>query len=63
MTKELYKAIMMRSRSRNKLLNFKTADDLIDNIIEKFNDHPSILNINQKAFTPNTFSFPKCIRR
>ena len=37
--------------------NVAKLDDPIDSIIEKFKDHPSVLNINQKAFTPNTFSF------
>ena len=37
--------------------NAAKLDHPIDSIIEKFKDHPSILNINQKAFTPNTFSF------
>ena len=32
-------------------------DDPIDNIIEKFKDHPSILRISQKQFPPNSFSF------
>ena len=37
-------------------INAAKFDDPIDSIIEKFKDHPSILNVNQIAFTPNTFS-------
>ena len=37
--------------------NAAKLDDPIDSIIGNFKDHPSILNINQKAFTPDTFSF------
>ena len=29
----------------------------IENIIEKFKDHPSIVSINQNGFTSNNFSF------
>ena len=32
-------------------------DDPIENIIEKFKDHPSIVSINQNGFTSNNFSF------
>ena len=37
--------------------NAAKLDDPIESIIEKLKDYPSILNVNQKAFTPNTFSF------
>ena len=37
--------------------NAAKLDDPIDSIIDKFKDPSSILNINQKAFTLNTFSF------
>ena len=31
--------------------------DPVRNIIEKFQEHPSIVSINQKMFMPNSFSF------
>ena len=32
-------------------------DDPIENIIEKFKDHPSIVSINKNGYTCNNFSF------
>ena len=37
--------------------NMANLDDPIENIIEKFKDHPSIVSINQNGFTSNNFSF------
>ena len=34
-----------------------SLDDPIENITEKFKDHPSIVSINQNGFTSNNFSF------
>ena len=37
--------------------NAAKLDDPIDNVIQTFKDHPSIVSISQKGFTPNSFSF------
>ena len=37
--------------------NMANLDDPIENIIEKFKDHPSIVSINQNGFTSNNYSF------
>ena len=37
--------------------NVTMIEDPIENIIQKFNDHPSILRIKEKGFSPNSFSF------
>ena len=37
--------------------NAAKLDDPIDNIMQTFKDHPSIVSISQKGFTPNSFSF------
>ena len=37
--------------------NLTNLDDPVENIIEKFKDHPSIVSINQNGFTSNTISF------